>query len=87
MKDARASHGAVVDLFERIESFFKRLEVYTQISLSTKMADVLVKIMIELLSILSIATREVKRRRASELSYLSETYVTSYHSHFFRAFC
>ena len=67
-EDARASRGAVVDLFERIESFFKRLEDYTQISLSTKMAEVLVKIVIELLSILSVATKEVKRRRASELS-------------------
>jgi hypothetical protein len=67
-KDVRASHAAIVDLFERIEGFFKRLEVYTQISLTTKMAEVLVKIVIELLSILSIATKEVKRRRASELS-------------------
>ena len=67
-KDIRASHAAIVDLFERIEGFFKRLEVYTQISLTTKMAEVLVKIVIELLSILSIATKEVKRRRASELS-------------------
>ena len=32
------------------------------------MAEVLVKIVIELLSILSIATKEVKRRRASESS-------------------
>ncbi|KAH9031256.1 hypothetical protein EDB84DRAFT_174018 [Lactarius hengduanensis] len=63
-KDVRASHGAIIDLFERIESFFKRLEVYTQISLTTEMAGVLVKIVIELLSILSIATKEVKRRRA-----------------------
>ncbi|KAI9429969.1 hypothetical protein H4582DRAFT_2133976 [Lactarius indigo] len=63
-KGARASHGAVIDLFERIESFFKRLRVYTQNSLSTEMAEVLVKIVIELLSILSIATKEVKRRRA-----------------------
>jgi hypothetical protein len=68
VKEARASQGAVIDLFERIESFFKRLEVYNQISLTTKMAEVLVKIVIELLSILSIATKEVKRRRASEFS-------------------
>jgi hypothetical protein len=67
-KDARASHGAVIDLFERIECFFKRLEVYNQITLTTKMAEVLVKIVIELLSILSVATKEVRRRRASELS-------------------
>ena len=57
----------MIDLFERVESFFKRLEVYNQISLTTKMAEVLVKIVIELLSILSIATKEVRRRRASEL--------------------
>ncbi|KAH9026549.1 hypothetical protein EDB84DRAFT_337595 [Lactarius hengduanensis] len=63
-KDVRASHGAIINLFERIESFFKRLGVYTQISLTTEMAEVLVKIVIELLSILSIATKEVKRRRA-----------------------
>ena len=67
-KDARASHGAVIVLFKRIESFFKRLEIYAQISLTTKMAEVLVKIVIELLSILSIATKEVGRRRASKLS-------------------
>jgi hypothetical protein len=67
-KDVRASHGAIIDLFKRIESFFKRLEEYTQISLTTKMAEVLVKIVIELLSILSIATKEVKQPLASELS-------------------
>ena len=69
--DARASHGVVIELFEQIESFFKRFEVYAQTSLSTKMAEVLVKVVIELLSILSIATKEVKRPRASELSKLA----------------
>jgi len=63
----RASHEALVELFERIESFFKRLAVYTQISLTTEMVGVLVKIVAEVLSILSIATKEVKRKRASEL--------------------
>ncbi|KAI9429974.1 hypothetical protein H4582DRAFT_2021072, partial [Lactarius indigo] len=63
-KDVRASHGAIIDLFRRIESFFKRLGVYNQILLTTEMAEVLVKIVIELLSILSIATKEVRRRRA-----------------------
>ncbi|KAI9437504.1 hypothetical protein H4582DRAFT_2129360 [Lactarius indigo] len=62
--DARARQGAIIDLFERVESFFKRLGVYTQISLTTEMAEVLVKIVIVLLSILSIATKEVNRRRA-----------------------
>ena len=61
-----------MDLFEHIESFFKRLGVYNQISLTTEMAEVLVKIVIELLSILSIATREVKRPLASEFPVPSE---------------
>jgi hypothetical protein len=63
----RASHDALVELFQRIESFFRRLAIYTQISLTTEMARVLVKIVTEVLSILSIATKEVKRKRASEL--------------------
>ena len=28
-KDVRASQNTLVDIFERIESFFRRLEVYT----------------------------------------------------------
>ncbi|KAH9071070.1 hypothetical protein EDB83DRAFT_2313794 [Lactarius deliciosus] len=63
-KDVRASHDALIELFERIESPFKRLGDYTQVSLTTEMAEVFVKIMAEVLSILSIATKEVKRWRA-----------------------
>jgi hypothetical protein len=62
----RASHDALVELFERIESFFKRLGVYTQVSLTAEMAEVFVKIVAEVLSIISIATKEVQRKRASE---------------------
>ena len=66
----RASHDALVELFERIEGFFKRLGDYTQVSLTTAMTEVLVKIVAEVLYILSIATKEVKRKRASELFLL-----------------
>jgi hypothetical protein len=66
-KDVRASHDALVEVFERIESFFKRLGVYTQVSLTTEMAEVFEKIVAEVLSILSIATKEVQRKRSSEL--------------------
>jgi hypothetical protein len=84
MKDARASQGAVIELFERLDRFFKRLGVYTQISLTTEMADVLVKIVIELLSILSIATKEVKRPLSSEFELSrQETLRSSARSCFF----
>ncbi|KAH9040878.1 hypothetical protein EDB83DRAFT_2554213, partial [Lactarius deliciosus] len=63
-KDVKSSHDALVELFERIENFFKRLGLYTRTSLTAEMADVFVKILAEVLSVLSIATKEVKRKRA-----------------------
>ena len=62
----RASHDVLVELFERIESFFKRLGVHNQVSLTAEMAEVFVKIVAEVLSILSIAIKEARRKRASE---------------------
>ena len=71
----KSSHDALVELFEHIESFFKRLEVYSQVSLNTEMAEVFVKIVAEVLSIISIATKEVKRKRASKLlQYIRHTF-------------
>ena len=79
----RASHDALVELFEHIESFFKRLGVYTQVSLTVGMAEVFVKIVAEVLTILSIATKEVKRKRASEflrdvVSSIRQSLLSSY---------
>jgi hypothetical protein len=55
-----------VDIFERIESFFRRLEIYTEVPPTPEMMDVIAKIMVEVLSILAIATKEIKRGTASE---------------------
>jgi hypothetical protein len=57
----------LIDIFVRIESFFKRLESYTEVPPTAAMSDVIVKIMIEVLSILAIATKEVNQGRSSEL--------------------
>ena len=57
----------LIDIFVRIEGFFKRLESYTELPPTAAMTDVIVKIMIEVLSILAIATKEVKQGRSSEL--------------------
>jgi len=54
-------------VFERIENFFKRLETYVQVPPTAGMTDIIVKIMVEVLSILSIATKEITQSRASEL--------------------
>ncbi len=54
-------------MFERIENFFKRLETYTEVPPTGAMTDIIVKIMVEVLNILAIATKEIKQGRASEL--------------------
>ncbi len=55
----------LVDLFERIESFFKRLESYTERTPSEAMAGTMIEIIGEVLSILAIVTVEIKQRRRS----------------------
>jgi hypothetical protein len=57
----------LIDLFERIENFFKRLESYTALPPSEAMIDIMLKVMVEILSILAIVTTEIKQRRRSEL--------------------
>ncbi len=56
----------LTDLFERIESFFKRLECHTELKPSEAMTDMMVKIMVEVLSVLAIVTVEIKERRRSQ---------------------
>ena len=63
-----ASQEIIVDLFERIESFFKRLGSHTELKPSEAMADMMVKIMVEVLSVLAIVTVEIKERRRSQFN-------------------
>ena len=65
-KDVDASEEALADLFERIENFFRRLESYTEVPPTDAMTDMIVNIMVEVLNIFAIATKEMKRGRASE---------------------
>ena len=57
----------LIVIFLRIEKFFRRLESYTEVPPTAAMADVIVKIMTEMLSILGIATKEIRQGRSSEL--------------------
>jgi hypothetical protein len=62
-KDARASQDALIDIFERIEMFFRRLEIYTEVPSTMEMMGTIVQIMVEVLSILGIATKEIRQGR------------------------
>ena len=46
--------------------FFRRLDTYTQVRPTTDMMDMIVQIMVEVLSILGIATKDIKQGRMSE---------------------
>jgi hypothetical protein len=67
VKDASASHDKLIDLFNRIERFFRRLEIYTGIPPTAAMTDMIIEIMVEVLDVLAVTTNEVKRGRFSEL--------------------
>jgi len=46
--------------------FFRCLEIYTEVPPTTEMMDIIIQIMVEVLSILGIATKEIKQGRLSE---------------------
>ena len=53
--------------------FFRRLETYTQVPPTTEMMDIIIQIMVEVLTILGVATKEIKQGRMSE--YFAYKYV------------
>jgi hypothetical protein len=65
-KDVRSSQNIILDTFQRIEMFFGRLEVYIEVEPTPEMMDMMVQIAVEFLSILGIATEEIKQGRTSE---------------------
>jgi hypothetical protein len=55
-----------MDIFERIESLFRRLVIYTEVPQTTEMTDTIILIMVEILNILGAATKEIRQGRMSE---------------------
>ncbi|KAF8264700.1 hypothetical protein EI94DRAFT_1703033 [Lactarius quietus] len=62
-RDTAASRDALIELFERIENFFLRLQTYTEVPPTAAMTNVMGKILAEVLSMLAIFTKEMKPRR------------------------
>ncbi|KAH9166455.1 hypothetical protein EDB89DRAFT_218772 [Lactarius sanguifluus] len=58
-----SSYDALVDLFECVGNFLKRLRVYTDVPLTPSMTEIVVKIMVELLSAFALATEQIKQGR------------------------
>ena len=60
------SKDVIAELFDRIGCFFARLETYTEVAPTTAMTDIITQIMVEVLKIFGIATKEMRRGSASE---------------------
>ncbi|KAH9173842.1 hypothetical protein EDB89DRAFT_1905008 [Lactarius sanguifluus] len=58
-----SSYDALVDLFECIGNFLRRLRIYADLPLTPSMTDIIVSIMAELLSVLALATKQTKQGR------------------------
>jgi hypothetical protein len=56
----------LVELLESIESFLKHLDIYTKIIPSVAMAEIVVKTLVELVSILALATKFIKQGQLGE---------------------
>ena len=48
-------------MFERIEEFFRRLDIYTELAPNEEMVDTITAIMVEVLKFIGIATKEIKQ--------------------------
>ncbi|KAH9173421.1 hypothetical protein EDB89DRAFT_2095241, partial [Lactarius sanguifluus] len=65
-KDVAASKDALAELFERIGFFFNRLETYTEVTPTAAMTNIITKIMVEVLTIFGVATKELRRGSAKK---------------------
>ena len=65
-KYVRESYDALVDIFECIENFARRLEIYTEVRPTPAMTEMIVKIMVEMLAVLALATKHINQGRLSK---------------------
>ena len=62
-----AIEDKLIEIFNRIERFFQRLEIFTGLTPTAAMTNMMVEIVVEVLKILGIATKQVKSGRLSGL--------------------
>ena len=65
-KAVRADQDALFEMFERIEAFFGRLDIYTEVAPNRGMVETITAITVEVLNFIGIATKEIKQGRISK---------------------
>ena len=61
-----SSYNALLELFERLGNFLKRLDIYMAIPPTAIMTEIIVKIMAEIFSVLALATKQIRQGRLSK---------------------
>jgi hypothetical protein len=70
-----SSYDALLGLFERLGNFLKRLEIYTTIPPTPILTEITFKTMVELLSVLSLALKQIKQGRFSKYAVLCTLFI------------
>ncbi len=70
IKGVKDSYDALVELLESMEHLLYRLDIYTKITPTVAMTEILVKILVELLSTLALATKEVSQGKPSQSIFI-----------------
>lgn len=71
-KSVDAIYDPLVDIFKCAENFLRRLATFTEIEPSSSIAGTVADIMVELLSVLALATKQTTQGRLSKSSLTSE---------------
>lgn len=66
VKGVMDDYDALIEVLESIEHFLNRLDIYIKIPPKVSMIEIIVKILMELLSILALATKQMKKGKPSE---------------------
>jgi hypothetical protein len=66
VKGVLDDYDTLADLLESVEHFLNRLDIYTKIPPTVGMTEMIIKILVELLSILALATKQVHQGKLSK---------------------
>jgi len=75
VKDVSTSYDALVELLESIEHLMSHLYIYTRVPSTGPMAEIIGRIMVELLSTLALVTKQINQNRPCKCVLVDMTFV------------
>jgi hypothetical protein len=66
VKGVLDDYDTLANLLQSVEHFLNRLDIYTKIHVTDSMSEIIVKILVQILSILALATKLLRQGNLSE---------------------